>query len=71
MVFLTVCTENLNPDVKVVEAAEERMSLYASGPLNRARVWGIFIQRSVRSHVVIIACRGLQDPPQVRLDGDP
>jgi hypothetical protein len=41
---LGVCTENLNPDVMVVENAEERIRHDASGPLNRARAWGIFVQ---------------------------
>ena len=41
-----------------------------STPLNRACEWRIFVQRSVRSHVIIIVCIGLQDPPQVRLAQD-
>jgi putative SOS response-associated peptidase YedK len=39
-----VCTENLNPDVVVMESAEDRARLYASGPLNRANNRCVFVQ---------------------------
>jgi hypothetical protein len=39
-----VCTENLNPDVVVMESAEDGARLYASGPLNRANSRRVFVQ---------------------------
>ena len=36
MIETGVCTENLNPEVMVMESAEDGARLYASGPLNRA-----------------------------------
>jgi hypothetical protein len=39
-----VCTENLNPEVMVMESAEDRARLYASGPLNRANNRCVFVQ---------------------------
>src|SRR5258708_33038189 len=39
----------------------------ASGPLNRAREWRIFVQRAVRSQIVVITGIGLQNPAEGRL----
>ena len=39
-----VCTENLNPEVVVMESAEDGARLYASGPLNRANSRRVFVQ---------------------------
>ena len=39
-----VCTENLNPDVMVMKAAEDGVRFDASDPLNGARDRRIFIQ---------------------------
>src|SRR5258708_29771107 len=39
----------------------------ASGPLNRARERRMFVQRAVRSQIVVIAGIGLQNPAEVRL----
>ena len=41
---LVVCTENLNPDVMVMESAEHGARLYTSGPLNRANSRRVFVQ---------------------------
>jgi hypothetical protein len=56
-----VCTENLNPGIVVMESAEDGERFDASGPLNRARNRRIFVQRPMRSDVVVIACVGLQN----------
>ena len=40
----TVCTENLNPDVLVMESAKDRAGIYDSGELNGARDRRIFVQ---------------------------
>ena len=39
-----VCTENLNPEVMVMESAEDGACLYASGPLNRANNRRVLVQ---------------------------
>ena len=39
-----VCTENLNPDVMVMEPAKDGVGIDDAGPLNRARDRRIFIQ---------------------------
>ena len=39
-----VCTENSNPDVVVMESAEDGERFDTPGPLNRARDRRIFIQ---------------------------
>ena len=39
-----VCTENLNPEVVVVESAEDGARFYASGPLKRANSRRVFVQ---------------------------
>jgi hypothetical protein len=39
-----VCTENLNPNVMVMKSAKDGVRFDVSGPLNRARDRGIFIQ---------------------------
>ena len=62
-----VCAENLNPDVMVMKAAEDGVRFDASDPLNGARDRRIFIQRPMRSYVVIIVNIGSKDPPQMRL----
>jgi transposase InsO family protein len=58
---VVVCTENSNPDIVVMEAAEDRACRDASGPLNRARNRRIFVQRPMRSDVVVIATVASQD----------
>ena len=60
-----VCTENLSPDVMVMEPAKDGARYDASGPLNRARDRRIFIQCPVRSDIVVIACVGSQNPTQM------
>ena len=60
-VFPAVCTENLNPGIVVMESAEDGERFDASGPLNRARNRRIFVQRPMRSDVVVIACVGSQN----------
>lgn len=62
-----VCTENLNPEVVVVESAEDGARFYASGALNRANGRCVFVQRPVRSDVVMIACVRSQNPSQMGL----
>ena len=57
-----VCTENLNPDIVVMESAEDGERFDASGPLNRASNRRILVQRSTRSDVVVIACVRSQNP---------
>ena len=49
-----------------MKAAEDGVRFDASGPLNGARDRRIFIQRPVRSYVVVIANIGSKDPPQMR-----
>nr|WP_249793535.1 hypothetical protein [Bradyrhizobium cenepequi] len=61
-VLEAVCTENLNPDVVVMESAEDVERFDASGPLNRASNRRVLIQRPVRSEIVVIACVRSQDP---------
>ena len=39
-----VCTENLNPDVVVMKAAEDGVRFDASGPLNGTRDRRVFVQ---------------------------
>ena len=39
-----VCTENLNPDVMAMESAKDGEGFDASGPLNRANGWRVFVQ---------------------------
>jgi hypothetical protein len=65
-----VCTKNLDSDVTMMEAAEERMGANASDPLNWARDRRIFVQRSVRSGLIIVGGVLTQDPAQVRLAQD-
>jgi hypothetical protein len=36
-----------------MKAAEQRMRLDVSDPLNRARVWRILVQRSMRSRFIV------------------
>jgi hypothetical protein len=57
-----VCTENLNPDIVVMESAEDGERFDASGPLNRTSNGRIFVQRPMRSDVVVIASVGSQNP---------
>jgi len=65
-----VCTENQNPHIVVMESAKDRVRFDASGALNRARDRSIFVQRPMRSDLVVIAGIGLQDPTQVSLAHD-
>jgi hypothetical protein len=39
-----VCTENLNPGIVVMKAAEDRGRFDAPGALNRARDWRVSVQ---------------------------
>jgi hypothetical protein len=39
-----VCTENLNPHAMVMKTAKDGVRFDASGRLNRAREWRIFVQ---------------------------
>src|SRR6516164_9495100 len=64
---LLVCTENLDSHVLVMQSTENSMRPDATDPLNRAREWRIFVQRAVRSQIVVIAGIGLQNPAEVRL----
>jgi hypothetical protein len=41
---IVVCTENLNPDVMAMESAKDGEGFDASGPLNRANGWRVFVQ---------------------------
>ena len=52
----------LDSAIVVMQAAEERMRLDASDLLNRARVGRVLVQRPMRSHIVVIAGIGLQNP---------
>ena len=45
---LLVCTENLDSHVLVMQSTENSMRPDATDPLNRAREWRVFVQRSVR-----------------------
>ena len=58
----SMCTENLNPGIMVMESAEDGNRFNASGPLNRTSYRRIFVQRPMRSDVVAIARVGTQDP---------
>ena len=49
-----VCTENLNPDVMVMKSAEDRVRLDIPDPLNGTKGRRIFVQRPVRSDVIVI-----------------
>jgi hypothetical protein len=62
-----VCSENPNSDVMVMKAAEDRVRINDSDPLNRARDRSIFVQRPVRSDVVIVTSIVSQDSAQMRL----
>src|SRR5258706_16339589 len=65
-----VCTENSDSHVVVMQSAEEWLRRDASDPLHRAREWRIFVQRAVRSQIVVIAGIGLQNPAEGRLAQD-
>jgi hypothetical protein len=52
----------LDSAIEVMKAAEQRMRCDASDPLNRAREGRVLVQRTVRSHIVVIAGIGLQNP---------
>jgi hypothetical protein len=57
-----VCPENLDSHVLVMQSTENSMRPDATDPLNRAREWRVFVQRSVRSQIVVIAGISLQNP---------
>jgi hypothetical protein len=57
-----VCIENSDTQIVVMQSAEERMRRDATDPLNGAREWCIFVQRAVRSQIVVIPGIGLQNP---------
>jgi hypothetical protein len=65
-----VCTENLNPDIMVTKSTKNGVRFDGSGPLNWARDRRIFVERSMRFDVVIIACVRSQYPTQMRLVPD-
>jgi hypothetical protein len=50
-----------------MKSAKDCVRTNDSGPLNRARDRSIFVQRPVRSYVVVIASIGSQAPAQMRL----
>jgi hypothetical protein len=52
----------LDSAMAVMKAAEQRMRRDASNPLNWARQGRVLVQRSVRSHIVVITGIGLQNP---------
>jgi hypothetical protein len=62
-----VCTENLNPNVTVVKSAKNGVRFYDTAPLNWARDRRIFVQRPVRSYIVVIASIGSHDAAQMCL----
>ena len=64
---IAVCTKNSDSHVAVMQSAKERMRRDATDSLNRARQWRIFVKRSARSQIVVIAGVRLQNPTQVRL----
>ena len=49
-----VCTENSNPDVMMVKAAEDRVRTNDSGLLNRTKNRRILVQRPMRSDGVVV-----------------
>ena len=57
-----MCTENLNPNVMVMKSAKDGVRFDASGPLNRERERSVFVQRPVRSDVVVIAGVSFEGP---------
>ena len=65
-----VSTENLNPYIMVMKPAQDWAGTDGSSPLNGARDRRIFVQRPVRSDVVVIASIGSQDPAQMFLAQD-
>ena len=65
-----MCTENLNPDVVVMQFAKDGMLFDASGRLNWARNRCILVQRPMRSEAVVIVRIGFQDPAQMGLAQD-
>ena len=65
-----VCTENLNPNVTVVKSAKNGVRFDDTAPLNWARDRRIFVQRPVRSDVVVIASIDSLDPAQMCLAQD-
>jgi hypothetical protein len=65
-----VCTENLNPHVIVMKSAKDWLRFDISSPLNRAIDRRIFVQRPVRSEVIVIASVGSQDLAQMFLTQD-
>ena len=62
----SVCTENLNMDVLVMESPEDRVRPNASGGLNGSRDRCILSQGPVGSEVVVIASMGSQDSAQMQ-----
>src|SRR5688572_3718756 len=62
-----VCTKNSDSDVLVMQPTEQRTRDDAPNLLDRARDRSIFVQRSMSSDFIVIACVGLQGQPQVRL----
>ena len=65
--MLPVRTENSDSHVVVMQSAEEHMRRDVTDALNGARERRVFVQRSVRSQIVVIAGIGLQYPAEVRL----
>jgi len=54
----------------VMKSAKDGVRFDVSGLLSRARDRCIFIQRPVRSDLIVIASIGSQDPPQMLLAHD-
>ncbi len=65
-----VCTENLNPHVIVMKSAKDWSRFNISSPLNRPIDRRIFVQRPVRSEVIVIASVSSQDVAQMFLAQD-
>jgi hypothetical protein len=56
------CDVTAGAAIVVMQSAEEHMRRDATDALNWARERRVFVQRSVRSQIVIIAGIGLQNP---------
>src|SRR5262249_39926503 len=65
-----VCTENLNPNVVVMQSTKDRVRVDDSGTLNGTKGRCIFVQRPVGSDVVVIGNIGSQDPAQMGFASD-
>ena len=62
-----VCTENLNPNVMMMEPTQDRARTDGADALNWAPERRIFVQRPMRSDFVVVAAITLKDLTQMRL----